>query len=102
MAGMTGITIEHAQIIHWTQSRGGHPAINRESSESKRPIISFANDANGAVSWEEWLAVFDQDEWAFIYQDRTPEGEVSRTWKIIPRFAPEPEWSCEVKTAPVQ
>ena len=84
---MIGITIEHAQIIDWTQSRGGHPAINRVSAELVTPIISFTTEANQrAVSWEEWMSVFDKDEWAFIYQDRTPEGELSQMWEIIPRF----------------
>ena len=88
---MTGITIEHAQIIDWTQSRGGHPAINRESAEAISPIISFSNEANGSVSWEEWMSIFDQRQWAFIYQDRTPDGELSRTWKTVPRFLSEPK-----------
>jgi hypothetical protein len=84
---MTGITIEHAQIIDWTQSRGGHPAINREPAGVATPIISFANEANETpASWDEWMSVFDGDKWAFIYQDRTPEGELSRMWKVIPRF----------------
>jgi hypothetical protein len=101
MQSMIGITIEHEQIIDWTQSRGGRPAINRESGNPS-PVISFSNEANGAVSWEEWMSVFDRDEWAFIYQDRTSEGEPSLMWKIIPRFAPEPQWSCDLKTAPIQ
>ncbi|HTL16566.1 MAG TPA: hypothetical protein VL793_04975 [Patescibacteria group bacterium] len=98
---MIGITIEHAQIIGWTQSRGGHPALNRES-ENPSPIISFSNEINGKVSWEEWMSVFDKNEWAFIYEDRNTQGELSRTWKIIPRFAPEPKWSCDLKTTPDQ
>lgn len=99
---MTGITIEHAQIIDWTQSRGGHPVINRESPETTCPAISFSSEDNGAVSWEQWMSVFDTDQWAFIYQDRTPEGELSRRWQIIPRFAQEFKWSCEIKTMPDQ
>jgi len=99
MKRMIGITIEHAQIIDWTQTRGGRPAIRKPSAEAALPAISF-HDEGGEVSWDEWMSVFDQDEWAFIYQDRTAEGELSRTWKIIPRFAPEPQWTCELKHAP--
>jgi hypothetical protein len=95
---MTGITIEHAQIMEWTQSRGGAPAVDK-SSESVCPIIHFASERNGnEVSWEEWMAAFDRGKWAFIYEDRTREGELSRHWKIIPRFAPESAWAPEVKT----
>jgi hypothetical protein len=96
---MTGITIEHEQIIAWTLSRGGHPAIQQQSDEHVSPVISFTSE-EGDVSWEEWMSIFDKDEWAFIYQDRTPEGELSRTWKITPRFAPSSKWSCDIKTRP--
>jgi hypothetical protein len=98
MECMTGITIEHEQIIGWVQSRGGHPVIKRESPQSTSPSISFSDEDTGTVSWEQWMSVFDRDGWAFIYQDRTPEGELSRMWKIIPRFAQELKWSCEIKT----
>ena len=98
---MTGISIEHAQIIEWTQNRGGHPVIKRPSAEAALPVICFANE-DGEVSWDEWMSVFDDGEWAFIYQDRTPDGELSRTWRIIPRFEPEARWVCEVRHRPVQ
>jgi hypothetical protein len=96
---MTGITIEHAQIVEWTQSRGGAPAFDK-SAEYIRPIIHFENENDASrVSWEEWMAVFEK-EWAFIYQDRTSEGEMSRSWKIVPRFAREPHWPCDIKPQP--
>ena len=93
---MTGITIEHAQIIDWTQSRGGHPSIQKPSEDADQPVIGFSEE-DQAVSWDEWMSVFEDGEWAFIYQDKTPEGELSRKWKIIPRFEPEHQWSCEFK-----
>src|SRR5262245_12379204 len=97
---MTGITIEHAQIVRWTQNRGGRPAIDRMGAAA-RPIIRFPHEGDdNLVSWEEWISVFDRNEWAFIYQDRTPDGERSRNWRIIPRFEPNAQWSCEIKTAP--
>jgi hypothetical protein len=70
---MTGITIEHAQIIEWTQSRGGHPVVKHPSAEAALPEISFSPQ-EGEVSWDEWMSVFDGGEWAFIYQDRTQRG----------------------------
>lgn len=96
---MIGITIEHASIIEWTRTRGGRPAIQQPAVQAQ-PVIAFS-DESGEVSWDEWVSEFDRGEWAFIYQDRTPEGELSRTWKIIPRFASEPQWECELKNKPV-
>ena len=96
---MIGITIEHEQIVQWTQNRGGRPALDK--SQDGRPIIRFPNEGDdNIVSWEEWISVFERDEWAFIYQDRTPDNERSRSWRIIPRFEPESQWSCDIKTAP--
>ena len=95
---MTGITIEHAQIIEWTQSRGGRPIVKRPSAEAALPTIGFSPE-DGEVSWDEWMSVFDGGEWAFIYQDRNQEGELSRTCRIIPRFAPEQRWTCDLKIA---
>jgi len=96
---MTGITIEHAQIIEWTRTRGGHPVIKRaRTAEAARPVICFSAE-DGEVSWDEWMSVFDHGQWAFIYQDRTQEGDLSRTCRIIPRFAPEQKWTCDLKIA---
>ena len=95
---MTGITIEHAQIIEWTQSRGGRPIVKRPSAKAALPTIGF-DPEDGEVSWDEWMSVFDGGEWAFIYQDRNQEGELSRTCRIIPRFAPEQRWTCDLKIA---
>jgi hypothetical protein len=83
---MIGITIEHEQIINWTQSRGGRPAVGGSLGEASQPAISFTSE-EGGTSWEEWLSVFDNGEWAFIYEDRKGNGELSRVWKTIPRFA---------------
>jgi hypothetical protein len=96
---MIGITIEHEQIRDWTCSRGGSPVIDK-SDDKTCPTIRFPSEAEGDdVSWDEWMASFEQGEWAFIYQDRTPEGELSRHWKIIPRFELEEQWTCEVKNS---
>jgi hypothetical protein len=93
---MTGITIEHAQIVRWTQNRGGRPALEK-AADYVRPAICFENEGGENVSWDEWISMFDRDQWAFIYQDRNDDGERSRTWRIIPRFASEPAWECEIK-----
>jgi hypothetical protein len=83
---MIGITIEHDEIVRWTASRGGKPVLRSEEVEF--PAISFEQELHdGPVSWDHWLAAFDTGEFAFIYQDATANGELSRFWKIVPRFA---------------
>ena len=88
---MTGITIEHEQIISWAQSRGGRPALEQSPRNPARPIIRFADEQGDKnVSWDEWMLVFDREQWAFIYQDGKSQGEPARGWKTVPRFASEP------------
>lgn len=87
---MTGITIEHAQIRSWTDSRGGKPMLITPSEEITLPDISFVPtdpDNGKLVPWEEWLNIFDRDLWAFIYQDDIRDGQPSRFCKVVPRFA---------------
>jgi len=81
---MTGITIEHAQIVRWAQNRGGQPALD---TSCNRPVIKFPEDGGeNIISWDQWLSTFDRDQWAFIYQDRTPDNERSRSWNTVRRF----------------
>jgi hypothetical protein len=83
--GMIGITIEHQQIKNWTTCRGGRPVISNQSSHE--PAIVFTGEGQDHdVNWDEWLARFDAGEWAFIYQDRTQEGEPSQYCRVVPRF----------------
>jgi hypothetical protein len=37
------------------------------------------------ITWEEWFDAFDRNRLAFLYQDRTAEGEESRFNKLISR-----------------
>lgn len=35
--------------------------------------------------WDEFFKIFDDNELAFLYQDKTKEGEVSRFSKFVER-----------------
>ena len=37
------------------------------------------------VSWDEWFRVFDERDLAFLYQDRTSDGKISRFFKLVER-----------------
>ena len=84
---MTGITIEHQQIRNWTESRGARPAISSGDNDVALPQIHFPEDQNAReVSWDEWLSWFERGQWAFIWQDTTPDRQISRFCKLVPRF----------------
>ena len=84
---MTGITIDHQHIRTWAESRGARPVMDNEEGQLPSPAISFSQENNGnEVSWDEWLRCFENGRWAFIWQDRTADGQLSRFWKLVPRF----------------
>ena len=84
---MNGITIEHEQIRNWAESRGARPVIREATGDGPAPSIRFPEEDNGKeVSWSEWLHCFENGQWAFIWEDRTPDGQVSRFWRLVPRF----------------
>lgn len=57
-------------------------------SEAGSPAIRFPEEQNTGreVSWDEWLSCFDYRKWAFIWQDSTPDGQLSRFCRLVPRF----------------
>ena len=90
---MTGITIDHHQIRTWTESRGARPVMGTSDNDGASPQIRFPEDQNAGreVSWEEWLSCFDRGQWAFIWQDMTPDRQLSRFCRLVPRFQRLPE-----------
>ena len=38
-----------------------------------------------AISWEQFFEVFDENELAFLYQDKTSSGDTSRFNKFVNR-----------------
>jgi len=85
---MTGITIEPNQIRGWAESRGAKPVLKSEPDDNvPSPAIRFPEqDIGMEVSWDQWLAGFEDGLWAFIWQDTTHDGQVSRFCRLVPRF----------------
>jgi hypothetical protein len=96
---MAKITVEAAQLIESTPTHESDPASVGESAQTIRPSLAFSNQPDGnGVSWEEWVSALAKDAWAFVDHAQNPEDERSRILAIVPQFAPEPKWSCEIKT----
>ena len=88
---MIGITIEPQQIRNWAESRGTKPVLKTEPDDVPAPAIRFPElDIGREVSWDQWLASFEKGLWAFIWQDTTQDGQVSRLCRLVPRFGPSP------------
>ncbi|MBN9587937.1 MAG: hypothetical protein BGN85_06400 [Alphaproteobacteria bacterium 64-11] len=78
-------TRDHELIRAWAEARGGHPA--RTSQPGGGPVLRLdfrAADENLAeASWEPFFRVFDRQKLAFLYQERTDDGRISRYHQFI-------------------
>ena len=84
-------TTDHETIKQWIQGRGGKPAIVKgtqyKGSGAGLLRIDFGdnNDSLQDISWKDFFNTFEQKKLAFIYQERTGDGEESRFFKFVER-----------------
>lgn len=88
------ITIDHEEIQHWAEDRGGIPAVVKRTHRQgpKREGIlridfpGFTSERMlEHISWDEWFDIFDEHELAFICQRRKVTGEQSTFNKLVSR-----------------
>lgn len=94
MSELTKVTIDHDEIRHWVEERGGKPAHVKGTGENGDPGIlriefpnaPYAKDENlEPISWHEWFRKFDERQLAFVYEERTAEGQISYFNKLVSR-----------------
>jgi hypothetical protein len=77
MPSLTKVTTDHGEIRQWVESHGGHPATVK-STHRRGDLgiirIDFPGYSGGgtleAISWDEWFEKFDDQELAFVHQDK--------------------------------
>jgi hypothetical protein len=92
MAGEARTTTDHDEIRQWVEARGGRPARVKGTGSDGDPGIlridfpdSPPDDDLEPISWEEWFRAFDDNGLAFLYQEETADGHVSRFNKLVKR-----------------
>lgn len=85
-------TTDHDQIRKWVEERGGWPATvqrTRAGQETGILRIDFPGFSGSQslekISWEEFFQKFDEAGLAFLHQDKTASGELSRFNKLVRR-----------------
>lgn len=84
-------TTDHKAIKKWIEDRKGHPAVVRATEGNGRSggllRVEFRDpeDKLEEVDWDEFFKVFDESKLAFLHQDKTADGKVSRFNKFINR-----------------
>jgi hypothetical protein len=87
MAGESRVTTDHDEIRRWAEERGGRPTIVKGTSDLLR--IDFpgytGEETLEPITWDEFFEKVDENNLAFLYQDRTKDGQVSRFFKLVDR-----------------
>ena len=84
-------TTQHKTIRQWAEERGGRPATVRDTSlpgEAGLLRIDFPGSSEESlegIDWDEFFDKFEEKHLAFLYQDKTDDGQVSRFCKFIER-----------------
>ncbi len=90
----SNITTDHEFIRRWVEQRQGRPTSVKTTAHDRDPgvlRIEFPgyddeNDQNlEEIDWESFFAKFDEKQLAFLYQDHTVDGKLSRFFKFVRR-----------------
>lgn len=93
-------TTDHKQIKQWVEERGGHPARVKGTAvrgNSGVLLIDYPGYSGTqtleAISWDEFFKGFEENQLAFLYEDKKKAGSQSRFSKLINR-----DWAQEWKS----
>jgi hypothetical protein len=87
-------TTDHEVIRAWAEARGARPASVRDTrsgDDAGLLRLEFDDSPRGddselvEVDWERFFATFDDRNLAFVYQEKTSDGSVSRFSKFVDR-----------------
>jgi hypothetical protein len=80
-------TTDHDEIRKWIEARKGRPAAVRTKGEGGILRVDFGEpDENlEPIDWDEFFQIFDDNSLAFLHQDKTSDGKVSRFNKFVER-----------------
>jgi hypothetical protein len=84
-------TTDHEAIRKWAEKRGGHPTSvtgtehGKEGAGVLRLDFGVKDEKLHAVDWDTFFDKFEEAKLAFLYQDKTSDGKMSRFHKFIHR-----------------
>ena len=85
-------TTNHEEIRKWIESREGKPVHVKGTGGKDDPgilRIDFPGYSGAGklepIPWEEWFKKFDEQKLAFVYQDKTADGQPSNFNKLVSR-----------------
>jgi hypothetical protein len=75
-------TLKHDKVRAWAESRGAKPARVKGTSDALKLKIGDDETSWEVISWDDWLAVFDEKEFALVFEEPGFQNKiVKRTGK---------------------
>ncbi len=96
MSGISRTTTDHEVIIRWAEARGGRSARVKGTEVRSAGLLriqfpeAHSADALEAIPWSDFFEKFEEKQLAFVYQEATSGGEISRFNRIVSRDGSEP------------
>jgi hypothetical protein len=88
------VTTDRKAIRKWVEERGGNPAQVKGTGVLRIDFPGFSGkESLERITWDEFFESFDQRGLAFLYQEKTKDGETSRFSKLIDRHTTDQEKS---------
>ena len=80
-------TTDHSRIRNWIDDRDGRPSKVTVGGSGGILRVDFGepDEALTPIAWEEFFEIFEKNQLAFLHQDRTDDGQISRFSKFIQR-----------------
>lgn len=90
---MAEVTTDHQQIREWIENRHGVPATVESTTSGKDDVgllrVDFPagsrDDALSTISWDDFFEKFEEKRLAFLHENKTAGGELSRFCKFVSR-----------------
>jgi hypothetical protein len=96
MSATSKTTTDHEEIRNWVEERGGYPARVKGTDEDggvgllRVDFPGFSGeDTLERITWDEFFKGFEENNLAFLYQEETKDGAISRFSKLIDRDSTE-------------
>lgn len=83
-------TTDHEVIRAWAEARNGRPAQIADTEDSSgsgvlRIEFEDSDDRLAESDWDAFFRVFEDRGLAFVYQEKTSDGSISRFNKLVSR-----------------
>ena len=79
-------TTDHEEIRRWVEERGGEPSRVNGTNLLRIDYPGFSGEETlEPVDWDEFFKIFDDNNLAFLYQEKTKDGGESRFSKFVDR-----------------